>query len=39
MVISGIVATASLVGVLVLLFIGGLTLTLIDKKVDANREH
>lgn len=39
MVISGIVATASLVGVLVLLFIGGLTLTLIDQKFDANREH
>ncbi len=39
MVISGIVATVTLVGVLVLLFVGGLTLALIDKKVDVNREH
>ncbi len=39
MVISGIVATVTLVGVLVLLFVGGLTLALIDKKVDATREH
>lgn len=39
MVISGIVATASLVGVLVLLFVGGLALALVDKKLDAKREH
>lgn len=39
MLISGIVATASLVAVLVLLFVGGLALALVDKKVDAHRQH
>lgn len=39
MLISGIIATASLVVILVLLFVGGLALAAIDKKVDANREH
>lgn len=39
MVISGIVATATLVGVLVLLFIGGFALAMVDKKLDAKRQH
>ncbi len=39
MLVSGIVATASLVGVLVALFAVAVVLTLIDKKVDAGREH
>lgn len=39
MLISGIVATAALVGVLVLLFVGGLALAAVDKHFDAGREH
>lgn len=39
MVISGIIATVSLVGVLVLLFVGGLALAAVDKHFDAGREH
>lgn len=39
MLISGIVATASLVAVLVLLLAGGLALALVDKKVDTHRQH
>jgi hypothetical protein len=39
MLVSGIVATASLVGILVAMFAAAVVLTLIDKKVDAGREH
>jgi hypothetical protein len=39
MLVSGIVGTASLVAVLVLLLVGGVALAIIDKKVDAKREH
>lgn len=39
MLVSGIVATASLVAVLVLLFAGGLVLAAVDKRFDAGREH
>lgn len=39
MAISGIIATVSLVGVLVLLFVGGLALAAVDKHFDAGREH
>lgn len=39
MLISGIVATAALVGVLVLLFVGGLALAAVDKHFDAGRKH
>lgn len=39
MVISGIIATVSLVSVLVLLFLGGLALAAVDKHFDADREH
>lgn len=39
MVISGIIATVSLVGALVLLFVGGLALAAVDKHFDAGREH
>jgi hypothetical protein len=39
MLVSGIVATASLVGILVVMFAAAVVLTLIDKKVDAGREH
>lgn len=39
MTISGIIATVSLVGVLVLLFVGGLALAAVDKHFEAGREH
>lgn len=39
MLISGIVATTSLVAVLVLLFIGGLALAAVDRHLDVGREH
>lgn len=39
MVVSGIIGTASLVGVLILMFIGGLALAVVDKKLDVHREH
>lgn len=39
MLVSGIVATASLVAVLVLLFAGGLALAAVDKHCDKGREH
>lgn len=39
MFVSGVVATASLVAVLVLLFVGGLALAAVDKHVDAGRQH
>lgn len=39
MLVSGIVGTGSLVAVLILLFIGGVALAVVDKKVDAQREH
>lgn len=39
MLVSGIVGTVSLVAVLVLLFVGGLALAIVDKKMDAQREH
>ena len=39
MLVSGVVATVSLVAVLVLLFVGGLALAAVDKHFDKNREH
>lgn len=39
MFVSGVVATASLVGILVALFAAGIVLAMVDKKVDAGREH
>ena len=39
MLVSAIVGTGSLVVVLVLLFVGGVALAVVDKKVDAQREH
>lgn len=39
MLVSGIIGTASLVAILILLFIGGLALAVVDKKADAHREH
>ena len=39
MLISGIVATASLVAVLILLLAGGLALAAVDKHFDVGREH
>lgn len=39
MLISGIVGTASLITVLVLLFVGGVALAAVDKHFDAGREH
>lgn len=39
MLISGIVGTAALVGVLVLLFVGGLALAAVDRHFDAGRKH
>lgn len=39
MLVSGIVATASMVGILVAVFVAGIVLAWIDKKVDAGRIH
>ncbi len=39
MFVSGVVATASLVTVLVLLFVAGFALAAVDKHFDAGREH
>jgi hypothetical protein len=39
MLVSGIVATASLVGILVVLLVGGVGLAWLDNHVDAQREH
>lgn len=39
MLVSGIIGTASLVGLLVVLFVAGLGLAWIDNKIDAKREH
>ena len=39
MLVSGVVATVSLVAVLVLLFVGDLALAAVDKHCDKNREH
>jgi hypothetical protein len=39
MLVSGIIGTASLVVVLVLLFVGALALAAVDKHFDAGREH
>jgi hypothetical protein len=39
MLVSGVIATASLVGVLVLMFVLGVILTYIDNKVDVGRIH
>lgn len=39
MLVSGVIATAGLVGVLVALFVVACGLTWLDNKVDAGREH
>lgn len=39
MLVSGIVATASMVGILVAIFAASIVLALIDKKVDIERIH
>jgi len=39
MFVSGVVATASLVGILVALFGAAVLLTYIDKSLDKNRQH
>ncbi len=39
MVISGIIGTVSLVGILVALFAAGIALAVVDNYVDRNREH
>ena len=39
MVISGVIATVTLVATLVLLFVGGLALEAEHKRFDAHREH
>lgn len=39
MLISGVVATGSLVVILVVLFLAGLALAAVDKHFDAGREH
>lgn len=39
MFVSGVIATVSLVAVLVVLFVGGLALAAVDRHVDKNREH
>lgn len=39
MFVSGVVATASLVAILVVLLVGGLALAAVDKHFDAGRKH
>lgn len=39
MLVSGIVATGSLVALLVVLFAAGVALAAVDKHFDANRQH
>lgn len=39
MFVSGVVATASMVGILVALFAAAVLLAVIDKRFDADREH
>ncbi len=39
MLVSGIIGAGSLVAVLVLLFVGGMALAVVDKKVDIHRQH
>ncbi|ACE86011.1 hypothetical protein CJA_0065 [Cellvibrio japonicus Ueda107] len=39
MLVSGIVATASLVGILAALFVASLVLVVVDNRFDANRSH
>jgi len=39
MLVSGIVASGSLVGILVVLFAAGVVLAYVDKSCDAGREH
>lgn len=39
MLVSGVIATVSLVGVLALMFVLGMVLTYIDNKVDVGRIH
>lgn len=39
MLVSGVIATASLIGVLVALFAVSLALIAVDKHFDANRQH
>lgn len=39
MFVSGVVATASLVGILLVLFAGAVVLALVDKHFDAGRIH
>jgi hypothetical protein len=39
MLISGVVATGSLVAILVVLFLAGLVLAAVDKHFDAGRKH
>jgi hypothetical protein len=39
MLVSGIIATASLTGILVLMLVSAVVLALVDKKVDAGRIH
>ncbi len=39
MFVSGVVATASLVAILVVLFLGGVALAIVDRHFDAGRKH
>jgi hypothetical protein len=39
MFISGVVATVALVAILVVLFLGGVALAMVDKHFDVNRQH
>jgi hypothetical protein len=39
MFVSGVVATAGLVGTLLVLFVGAVALALVDKRFDAGRRH
>ena len=39
MFVSGVIATASLIGILVVLFAGAVALTAVDKHFDHGREH
>jgi|GEM_PF-727328 len=39
MFVSGVIAAASMVGTLVLLFVGALVLTYVDNRFGKNRQH
>ena len=39
MLVSGVIASAALAGILVVLFVAGIALAVVDKHLDLGREH